>query len=86
MYSSDKGWVYYDRKSGNAKQKWEISKTNSPNNSSGDKLYYGDQVKISNGNWTQANLGIKGKWLQCLTDDPTIWILSKKRGKSLTKK
>jgi len=78
MYSSDSGNVYYDKKSGNIPQQWKIMKTNSPGNSEGDFLCYGDKVKIVNGNWTTANLGINGKWLQCTKDDQIIWSLSRK--------
>lgn len=31
----------------------------------------------NNVHWSQANLGISGKWLQCMTDDATVWRLSK---------
>lgn len=78
MYSSEIGNVYYDKESDNKKQQWKIMKTNDSSNSEGDFLCYGDKVKIANGNWTDAYLGINGKWLQCMKDDPTIWLLSKK--------
>ncbi len=78
MYSSDKGNVYYDTKSGNIPQQWKIMKTNDASNSEGDFLCYGDTVRIANGNWTNSNLGINGKWLQCTKDDGTTWVLSKK--------
>ncbi len=78
MYSSDIGNIYYDKKSSNKKQQWKIMKTNDPGNSEGDDLCYGDKVKIANGKWPKANLGINGKWLQCVNNDPTIWLLSKK--------
>ncbi len=42
-------------------------KANDPGNSERNSLCYGDKVKIVN-----------GKWLQCVNDDPTIWLLSKK--------
>ncbi len=82
MYSSDIGWIYYDkkRKTGSRdgkKQMWKLAKTGHAHNSSGDTLHYGDRVKIYNINWPKANLGIKGKWLQCVNDDPTVWILKK---------
>jgi hypothetical protein len=80
MYSSDIGWIYYDkaRKNGSRagkKQLWKISKTSHPGNSPGATLHYGDQVVISNGNWPKANLGIKKNWLQCVNADPTVWVL-----------
>lgn len=80
MYSSDIGWIYYDkqRETGTRdgkKQLWKVLKTSHKDNSPGTKLHYGDRVAISNGNWPKANLGVKGKWLQCVNDDPTIWIL-----------
>ncbi len=80
MYSSDIGWVYYDKKRETGsrdgkKQMWKISKTTHRDNSPGAKLHYGDRVTISNANWPKANLGVKGKWLQCVNDDPTVWIL-----------
>jgi len=78
MYSSEIGNVYYDKKSDNIKQQWKISKTNDPGNSEGNFLCYDDKVRIANGYWTDAYLGINGKWLQCMKDDPTIWVLSKK--------
>jgi hypothetical protein len=80
MYSTDAGNIYYDLKSDNPKQKWKISKVYSGGQDSlpEDKLYYGDEVIISNGYWTQKNLGINGNWLQCVTeDDPTTWIIAK---------
>ena len=79
MYSTDAGNIYYDLKSDNPKQKWKISKVYSGDQDSlpEDKLYYGDKVIISNGYWTQKNLGINGNWLQCVTDDPTTWIIAK---------
>ncbi len=84
IYSSDIGWTYYDkkRKTGSRdgkKQSWKVAKTSSGSNSPGDTLHYGDRVKIYNINWPKANLGIKGKWLQCVNDDPTAWILRKER-------
>ncbi len=77
MYCSDIGNVYYDKKSTNKKQQWKVMKTNAQSNSSGDDLCYGDTVKIANGKWPKANLGINGKWLQCVNDDKTLWLLSK---------
>jgi len=84
MYSTDTGNVYYDmaRSSGSRagrKQLWKISKTAHKDNSPDEKLHFGDRVKISNANWPKANLGANGKWLQCINDDATIWILSDKR-------
>ena len=80
MYSSDAGWVYYDklRKTGTTdgkKQMWKISKTSSKDNSSGSTLHYGDQVRIFNANWSQASLGVKGEWLQCVNSETTVWVL-----------
>ena len=80
LYSSDIGNTYYDKKRksptrNGKKQLWKIAKTTHRDNSSGPKLHYGDRVKISNGNWPKANLGVNGKWLQCVNDDQTIWIL-----------
>ncbi|MBF7073408.1 hypothetical protein ISG33_08370 [Glaciecola sp. MH2013] len=77
MYSSDIGNVYYDKKRDNRKQQWKILKTNAKNNSKGDDLCFGDTVKIASGKWSKANLGINGKWLQCVNDDKTLWLLSK---------
>jgi hypothetical protein len=80
MYSSDIGWIYYDKARKDAsrdgkKQLWKISKTSDRSNSPGAVLHYGDRVTISNGNWPKANLGIKDNWLQCVNADPTVWVL-----------
>ncbi|MCZ6595998.1 MAG: hypothetical protein O6943_13955 [Bacteroidetes bacterium] len=79
MYSAVTGWVYYDKIRDNGKEQlWKISVVGVPPDG---ELHYGDRVKISNGYWPKANLGKKGKWLQCVNDDATIWILSKEPGK-----
>jgi hypothetical protein len=80
MYSTETGNVYYDElrasgKRAGKKQLWKIAKTNHKDNSSGDLLHYEDRVKVSSGFWPKANLGVNGKWLQCVNDDPAIWIL-----------
>lgn len=77
LYSSDVGNVYYDKHSDDGKQKWKISKTDHPDNSSGDKLRFGDRVRITSLHWPKANLGINGDWLQCVTGENTVWILRK---------
>ncbi len=78
MYCSDIGNVYYDKQRANKKQQWKIMKTNAKTNSPGKDLCYGDTVKIANGKWSKANLGINGKWCQCVNDDSTVWVLVKK--------
>jgi hypothetical protein len=80
MYSSDIGWIYYDKKRktdsrAGKKQLWKIAKTSAAGNSPGAALHYGDCVTISNINWPKASLGVKGKWLQCVNDDPTVRVL-----------
>lgn len=79
-YSSDIGWIYYDKHradSANAgrKQLWKLSKTSNDDNSPGATLHYGDQVVISNARWPKANLGVKDTWLQCVNNDPSVWVL-----------
>ncbi|MDG1815164.1 MAG: hypothetical protein P8J70_03210 [Glaciecola sp.] len=78
LYCTDVGNVYYDKISSNKKQQWKIMKTNAVTNSPGDNLCYGDIVKIANGKWSKANLGINGKWCQCVNNDSTVWVLAKK--------
>ena len=77
MYSSDVGNVYYDKHSDDGKQKWKISKTDHADNSPGDKLHFGDRVRITSLHWPKANLGINGEWLQCVNTDNTVWVLRK---------
>jgi hypothetical protein len=78
MYSSDIGNVYYDKKRNNKKQQWKIMKTNDAKNSPGDSLCFGDTVKIASGKWSKANLGVYGKWCQCVNNDQTLWLLTDK--------
>jgi hypothetical protein len=63
MYSSDKGWIYYDRASSNEKQLWIISKVGGAKG----PIRAGDSVLFHNYYWRTAQLrpGPVGNWLAC---------------------
>jgi len=61
MYSSDKGWIYYDKHSDNEKQRWTISRVG---NGKGP-IRAGDAVILYNSYWRSAQLRPKGDWLEC---------------------
>ncbi len=65
MYSSDKGWIYYDRHASNDKQIWIINKVTTPGNTD-NVIRSNDQVFFTNKNWTYARLrNYDNKSLSC---------------------
>jgi len=68
MYSSKKGWIYYDLPSDNEKQLWIISKVGSASG----PILAGDSVLFYNYHWRGAQLrpGPDSSWLAC--DDGQI--------------
>ncbi len=79
LYSSNKGWGYYDQESENDKQKWMIRKTGSPTNSGGDTICIGDQVEFQNAEWPDSLLYVDDnddyKWLACDSGYPGTWVI-----------
>lgn len=63
LYSSDKGWIYYDLKSSNEKQLWIIGKVGGGTG----PIRAGERVLLINYYWRNSQLrpGPDGKWLAC---------------------
>ena len=80
LYSSDKGWIYYDQASDNKKQIWTIYKTSNPSNSKGSAVCFEDEVVFRNKNWNSSKLYIHNNdhWLACNKYDAE-WIISTPR-------